>query len=763
MPNTVKYLRSHRIQGLIIIVIIGLIVVATYMLQKPPENPPAPKIKYVLTVNVVPANGGTTDPQGITEYDNGTAVILTANASGGYCFDYWSVDEQKVGSSVPSVFLEENQVLVIMNENHTATAYFVKIETITFNFSGILNQNVIQILTVDNQPHCTNEFPLNFTWRVGENHSFAWTSELFINETMRGRWMETQGLTTAREGNITVAEGGGQVTSVFSILFKITASSEPEGAGSITPEGNTFWVMKDDNITFTATASDYYEFSRWLLNGEFASENPLHLTADASYDLKAEFHKIEFATTFQVEGLDAEATGFVLQVDEQFFVLTDLPKTLCFQKNTTHSYQYFQAVNSTIVGKAFNLSSIAGVESPLVADEPTEIVATYTTIFQMNLSKTPVEGGTLFPEAGAQWYLTGTMVYLIATPNEKYTFGYWLINDELRGTAPEINITLDAPKNVRAIFLKMQPYLITGVAGVGVTLINPENMTAYNITFDLLQSAKYFFASNENTLYVGVNTPETEIYAIDMMNGSIRMYQFPETHLNRLVQHGNCIYLLLFNHTTTSTTIIKMNSGTFEELAAITLPPAAGSAYATAISDQQVYVVTYNVVDDQGYIFAFDGELHPIANATIPASAPINVAISDYIFIRASDTVVVFDKNLTLVHQITGVLGFGDVAVGEGALYATGYDLSGCACLYSISLTRFVITNTKTLSNTSSVCYRVLYAEGAVYVAMWDSATGSAIVKIKGEETIKLPLQNVQGNSFTDMFYFFADVRSFAF
>jgi hypothetical protein len=72
---------------------------------------------YALTITTTA--GGTTNPALSTYvYLNGTVVNVTATANGGYDFDHWELDSVDVGTI--------NPYHVLMNQNHTLNAVFVK-------------------------------------------------------------------------------------------------------------------------------------------------------------------------------------------------------------------------------------------------------------------------------------------------------------------------------------------------------------------------------------------------------------------------------------------------------------------------------------------------------------------------------------------------------------------------------------------------------------------------------------------------------------
>ena len=72
--------------------------------------------KYNLTTNVSPTGGGSVSPSG-GSYDAGVTVTITATASSGYVFDYWSGSAS--GTSPTTT--------VVMDAHKSVTAHFAPV------------------------------------------------------------------------------------------------------------------------------------------------------------------------------------------------------------------------------------------------------------------------------------------------------------------------------------------------------------------------------------------------------------------------------------------------------------------------------------------------------------------------------------------------------------------------------------------------------------------------------------------------------------
>jgi len=85
------------------------------------------KKQYMLTVSVNPSDAGTLSVSTGWQ-DEGTTVSITATASSGYSFYYWSLDGSNVGSN-PSYS-------ILMNSAHTLTAFFRGTSSISLALSS---------------------------------------------------------------------------------------------------------------------------------------------------------------------------------------------------------------------------------------------------------------------------------------------------------------------------------------------------------------------------------------------------------------------------------------------------------------------------------------------------------------------------------------------------------------------------------------------------------------------------------------------------
>ncbi len=98
--------------------------------------------------------------------------------------------------------------------------------------------------------------------------------------------------------------------------------------------------------------------------------------------------------------------------------------------------------------------------------------------YNLKVSVTPVEGGTVTPSEGS--YTNGTTVSLLATPSPEYIFKEWI--GGVTGTTNPISVTMNSNKNITVVFEKrMYPLsiIIEGEGTVTEELISSKTTKDY--------------------------------------------------------------------------------------------------------------------------------------------------------------------------------------------------------------------------------------------------------------------------------------------
>jgi thiol-disulfide isomerase/thioredoxin len=103
-----------KVFGVLFMISLCLVSYGVWYAMQPSTTPPP--TGYTLTITSTA--GGTTEPSGSINYQNGTLVTVQANPIIGYAFSYWKLDDVIMGS--------ENSCLVLMDSDHALIAVFVE-------------------------------------------------------------------------------------------------------------------------------------------------------------------------------------------------------------------------------------------------------------------------------------------------------------------------------------------------------------------------------------------------------------------------------------------------------------------------------------------------------------------------------------------------------------------------------------------------------------------------------------------------------------
>jgi hypothetical protein len=169
----------------------------------------------------------------------------------------------------------QREAIYVLTVNPPPTA------TVYFYISGVDSGATYGVpFTVDGTNYYVGSFPLAFTWVVGSQHAYAWTSfetdeSPYINGLDTGyAWSytsSTNGLSSGLSGTITVPTGGGSQTGYYTRYIYVSTSSS--SGGSVSAGSN--WYLPGQG--FAANPNYGYSFSYWLANGGTSTSNPIYL------------------------------------------------------------------------------------------------------------------------------------------------------------------------------------------------------------------------------------------------------------------------------------------------------------------------------------------------------------------------------------------------------------------------------------------------------------------------------------------------------
>jgi uncharacterized repeat protein (TIGR02543 family) len=205
---------------------------------------------YALTMLTV--GEGSVIP-GNQTYLSGTSVDIKAINATHWEFAGWSGDASGLLNTT-----------ITMDGDITITATFTKIiYPINIILSGVDNDFTGTVVTIDGTEYTAENLPLSFNWESGSEHSFEFVSTLSVNNGKQYVWESSSGLSTLRNGTLTIM-GAGSVTCKYVTQYWFAVSSEHATVGG------SGWYFSGtaahatlNDLTVAIDDSSRYSFAGW--------------------------------------------------------------------------------------------------------------------------------------------------------------------------------------------------------------------------------------------------------------------------------------------------------------------------------------------------------------------------------------------------------------------------------------------------------------------------------------------------------------------
>ena len=186
---------------------------------------------YALTVEVVPKEGGSVSPEGVTRHRAGIQVSLTATPADGYVFSHWS---EPCHTSLDCI--------VTMDGDKMFTAHFTPVFELT-TFPSPADGGIV--------------VPSDATLHR------ASTRVTVMSSPAEGRqFSQWTGDCSGSGACVVTMDSGKSVTAEFVRVFDLTTEAIPPEGGAVFPEGRTSH-REDARVPVVASPADGYQFSEW--------------------------------------------------------------------------------------------------------------------------------------------------------------------------------------------------------------------------------------------------------------------------------------------------------------------------------------------------------------------------------------------------------------------------------------------------------------------------------------------------------------------
>ncbi len=409
---------------------------------------------YQITASTNPTGAGTISGTG--EYNYGASCTLTVTPNEGYTFVNWTKDGQVVGTSTSITFTVTGDADYVANFN-----------TNSYEITTSTNPTGAGTVTGTGEYN----YGASCTLTVTPNEGYT-----FVNWTKDGQVVGTSTSIT-----FTVTGDADYVANFNTNSYEITASTNPNGAGTISGTGEYNYGA---SCTLTVTPNEGYTFVNWTKDGQVVgTSTSITFTVTGDADYVANFNTNTYEITASTNPTGA---GTVTGAGEYNYGASC---TLTVTPNEGYTFANW-TLNGTVVGTNPTITFTVFGSAAYVANFSVNS-------YEITASANPTAGGTV---TGANTYNFGEQATLTANANTGYTFINWTENGNVVSISPTYSFTVEGPRTLVANF-QLNSYEITASA-------NPTaggTVTGAN-TYNFGEQAT--LTANANTGYTFVNWTE---------------------------------------------------------------------------------------------------------------------------------------------------------------------------------------------------------------------------------------------------------------
>ena len=389
-----------------------------------------------VNVTVNPDNTGTVNGDTFFSQDfkYGSLVELQAESETGYEFENWTENETVV-SEQPNYSFE-------ITEDRSFTANF--------------KTQICEVLT-NVQPQSSGT--------VGGGGMYVYGSQVFLSaEPAIGynfvSW--TEGGTTVSEEptySFTVQADRNLQANFALQSFEISAVSNPPEGGSTIGGGSYNY---NETAVVEALSEIGYTFVSWTEGGTTVSEEPTYsFTVQADHNLQANFELQTYDITTAVFPENSGITEGAGTYNYAEIVSLKAVSAEGFSFNNWTENGEFVSADSLYV---------------FTAKESRLLQANFTQVYAVNAVVTPENSGNII---GTGVYDEGETAVLDAQPAAGHGFMYWLENDEIISTEPQISFIVNESRIFNAVFSRNEYQLQYAAENNGFISGNTQQTVLY--------------------------------------------------------------------------------------------------------------------------------------------------------------------------------------------------------------------------------------------------------------------------------------------
>jgi len=392
--------------------------------------------------------------------DLGQQIMFTSTVSGGttpYTY-HWYLNGALVGTNSSSwTFIPSStgtyQVYLNVTDNAGKEAKS-NVAPVTVNSAlSVSIQPASSVTTIGGSVFFTSSVsggttPYSYQWYVDDvvvsgansaNWTFTPSSTGFYQVSLK----VTDAASAAKlsnDGNVTVNP------KTYTLTITTTTG------GTTTPVPGTYTYNEGTNVQVTATPDANYKLAYWELNGNnVGSTNPITITMNASYTLKAYFALITYTLT-----ITATSGG----------TTNPAPGTYTYSSGQYANVQANPSANYFFDHWVLDGSNNGSTNPISVYMNKNHTLQAVFSLINCSLTITASAGGTTSPAPSTYIYANGSSVQVTALPAVNYKFVKWQLNGSDSGSSNPYTIVMDANYTLYAVFQQLT-YRLTIVSSTG--------------------------------------------------------------------------------------------------------------------------------------------------------------------------------------------------------------------------------------------------------------------------------------------------------
>lgn len=257
--------------------------------------------------------------------------------------------------------------------------------------------------------------------------------------------------------------------------YLVYTYSNPYGLVSIPGTG---FYLSGTTITLKAPYVEGYAFDKWYVNNVVVStDETLQLKVDSSKIVIGSYKKADSSTLMKI---DTNPSSLKILVDGSEYIA---PKSLYVDSGSNHTIgtvtPQYKDLSDYVPGDdtRFDFTSWEDGSSELtrsvVVTSSTTFKASFNSAYKVQVEADP--DSVVIPGSG--WYSHGKTINISAPGIDGYRFDHWEVNGSIYSSESSIEISVDSPKLVKAIYKNIIPtkQLTIKTSPVNLAVIIDEN------------------------------------------------------------------------------------------------------------------------------------------------------------------------------------------------------------------------------------------------------------------------------------------------